>query len=341
MRAFVAVAEAGSVSRAAGELNLTQPAVTRRLQRLEASLGASLLDRRKRPFEVTPAGRAALATCRRLLASVQELKGAAGDAEAATSELRIGVAHALTELALSEPVETLQRAFPRVALRLRTGWSRELLERVRAGALAAAVILLPEGERPPADVEGERLADDQLLIVSARKGGRSRVRRIRDLGDAGWVLSPEGCNGRATLERALLREGLALRVEVEAYSYDLQLALVARNRGLGLVPARVLARSRVRSRLHALRIPGLAFRFGIWVVRGRSTPAVDAALDELNGLLRRHLCSSRPSAHSWRRAAIGVTRVARRAGRSQATRVARPRSRGARVKVAGSAAPTS
>src|SRR5260370_36987038 len=56
IRAFVAVAESRSVSRAARELHLTQPAVTRRVQRLETSLGVALCDRRRRPFVLTEAG---------------------------------------------------------------------------------------------------------------------------------------------------------------------------------------------------------------------------------------------------------------------------------------------
>ena len=64
-RTFVVVAEAGSISRAARELHLTQPAVTRRIQRLEQAIGASLIDRRKRPFALTDVGQAAIERCRR------------------------------------------------------------------------------------------------------------------------------------------------------------------------------------------------------------------------------------------------------------------------------------
>ncbi len=296
VRAFVAVAEAGSLSRAAGELNLTQPAVTRRLQRLEAALGASLLDRRKRPCEVTPAGRAALACSRRLLTAMHELRGIAGDEDTTGRECRIGVAHALTELALADPVEALRRACPRIALRLRTGWSRDLVERVRAGALEGAIVLLPEGDRPPADLDGERLADEQLLIVAARKDRRSLSRRVRELGEAAWILNPEGCNGRASLERVLRRHRVGMRVAVEAYSYDLQLSLVARRRGLGLVPSRVLARSRFRARLRAVRVPGLEFGFPIWAVRGRPAGPAGSVLDALNSAVRQSLAGSRDRA---------------------------------------------
>src|SRR5512144_1816240 len=136
IRAFVAVAEARSVSRAARELHLTQPAVSRRVQRLESSLGVALCDRRRRPFALTAAGQAALERCRRVLHAVRDVRSAA-DGDVPAREIRVGVAHALTEVTLTEPVDRLRRAFPRVSLSLGTGWSRDLLERVRAGALDA------------------------------------------------------------------------------------------------------------------------------------------------------------------------------------------------------------
>jgi DNA-binding transcriptional LysR family regulator len=55
-------------------------------------------------------------------------------------------------------------------------------------------------------------------------------------------------------------------VAVETYNYELQLALVAQNRGLSLVPERILNRSRQRSRLRVLRVPRLEFPLVVWVV---------------------------------------------------------------------------
>jgi DNA-binding transcriptional LysR family regulator len=266
VRTFVAVAEARSVSRAARDLHLTQPAVTRRVQRLETSLGVTLCDRRRRPFTLTAAGRAALERCRRVLRAVRDVHTAA-DNGAPPGEIRIGVAHALTELTLTEPIDRLRRSFPRVALALATGWSRDLLERVRAGALDAAVILLPAAERLPAGLDAVAVGRERLVVVEPRRTGRARARGLAGLDGTGWVLNPDGCAARAMLERALHGARVRMRVAVETYTYELQLALVARGRGLGLVPARVLARSRLRSRLRVRRVPGLDFPLTIWSVR--------------------------------------------------------------------------
>src|SRR4051812_4877789 len=119
-RTFIAVVEAGSVSGAARELHLTQPAVSRRLQRLEQAVGALLIDRRKRPFALTDIGQAAVEHCRRLVATRDELKSLAQSGTVTTRECRIGVAHALTELALAEPLDEMRRSFPAVVLRLHT-----------------------------------------------------------------------------------------------------------------------------------------------------------------------------------------------------------------------------
>jgi DNA-binding transcriptional LysR family regulator len=282
IQAFVAVADARSLSRAARELHLTQPAVTRRLQRLEAALGVVLCDRRRRPFSLTEAGQAVLERCRRVLRGVQDVQTAAAHDGLPISDVRVGVAHALTEVTLTDPVDRVQRAFPKVALRLSTGWSRDLLAQVRTGSLEAAVIFLAEGERLPSGIEGTRVGRERLVVVGPRRGWPPRVSRITDLDNVTWVLNPEGCAARAGLLRALLRANVNMHVAVETYTYELQLSLVARHRGLSLVPARILARSRLRSRLGVRRVRGLDFPLTIWMVWAPGAPGLDTVLTALN-----------------------------------------------------------
>ena len=291
VRTFVAVAEARSVSRAARDLHLTQPAVTRRVQRLESALGVTLCDRRRRPFTLTPAGRATLERCRRVLRAVRDVQAAV--AENALREIRIGVAHALTELTLTEPVDRLRRAFPRVTLALATGWSRDLLDRVRAGSLDAAVILLPENERLPAGLDAVAVGGERLVVVEPRRAPRTRVGGLAGLDGSGWVLNPDGCAARAMLERTLHGAGVRMRVAVETYTYELQLALVARGRGFGLVPARVLIRSRLRSRLRVRRVPGLEFPLTIWSLRRTGDSELAPVLGALDRALGARLSQGR------------------------------------------------
>jgi len=292
-RTFIAVAEAGSISRAARELHLTQPAVTRRIQRLEHAIGARLIDRRKRPFALTDVGQAAIERCRRLVSTRDELKALAqGGAALPTRECRIGVAHALTEIALTQPVDDLLDSFPAVVLRLATGWSRDLAERVRSGALDAAVVLLPRADGLPAGVTGRDLGTEQLQIIASR-ARHSRQPTLKELATSGWILNPEGCAARATLQKVLAKAGLPLRVGVETYNYELQMSLVARGRGFGLVPSRLVSKSAARAALSVLDVRALDFPMTVWLLTTELPSALQAALNTFAGSLERRLAPKR------------------------------------------------
>ena len=265
VRTFVAVVDAGSVSAAARHLHLTQSAITRRVQRLERAVGAELIDRRRRPFGLTSTGVRAAEQCRRILSDITQLQALAADGGSRAVEARIGVAHALTELVLARSLDAVRRVCPTVRWRVSSGWSQELLARVQAGTLDAACVLLPADQRVPPGLQGHRVADDDIMVVASSREA-ARLRTPRDLAGHGWIVNPQGCAARARVERALARLGLPFAVDVEAYDYDLQMTLVARGRGLGLVPRHLLERSAVRSRLTPLRLGGFTFPFAVWAV---------------------------------------------------------------------------
>jgi DNA-binding transcriptional LysR family regulator len=199
------------------------------------------------------------------------------------------VAHALTECTLTEPVGEIRRKFPNLALRLSTGWSREVLERVRSGALDAAVILLGDGESLPVGVTGKQIAKERLVVVAPRRYSPRRIRKIQDLSKVQWILNPEGCAARAGLRRALLQADIDMIVAVETYNYELQLALVAQNRGLTLVPEGILSRSRQRSRLRILRVAGLDFPLVVWLVCHEPLAGCEPVVAELVRALAQRL----------------------------------------------------
>src|SRR5258708_8609443 len=280
LRAFVTIAETRSVSQAARQLFLTQPAVTRRLQRLETALGSLLVDRRRRPFALTPAGYDVLESCRRVLHSVREVQEGVARDSVPAGELKIGVGHGLTEITLTQPLDVIRKKFSKVDLRLTTGWSRVLLERVRAGALDASVILRPEQDVLPAGVKGVEIGKEKLVVV-APKEKTTRQWKIADLRGTNWILNPEGCGARAGLQQALQRANVDMHVALETYNYELQLNLVARNRGCSLMPSRILYRSALRARLRVLHIDGLQFPMTIWTVTREAETRLADVIEQL------------------------------------------------------------
>ena len=285
VRAFVRVVDSGSVSAAARALHLTQSAVTKRLQRLEVSLGAKLFDRSQRPVGLTAAGRSAVEKCRRLLNDMSDLRAAVSNGDSATlADVRVGVSHALGEVVLTEPLGTVREEFPRYGLRLTTGSSLDLLNLVRTSALDAAIILLPEADRLPAEVLGTALGKERLVILGPRKQ-QARVRGIKDLEGVQWILNREGCGARAILRRELARAGIDLIAVVESATYELRLLLASQGRGLTIAPERLFRMSRSRSRLQILRVAGLHLPFTIWSVH-RSSAELEPLFGRLNALLQ-------------------------------------------------------
>lgn len=279
LEAFVAVVDTGSVGAAAAKLHLTQPAVTRRLQALETDLGTRLLDRETRPPRLTGDGRAVLDQARLLLRGVDDLKASVMPGAGPSGELRLGVTPGVSDLALGKPIGALRRAFPELALRLHSPWSNALLAELRAGTIDAAAVLLPAGRTPPPDLVGVSIGGDQVKVAASRRLRLPARPRLADLAGQPWVLSPEGCYYHSSIGRAMTRANLPFRVAVDLFGPELQLALVAEGIGLGLLPARVIARSRHRRALKTLDVADFDLEVGLWVLHKPPLGRLAAAID--------------------------------------------------------------
>lgn len=286
IEAFVAVAETGSINRAALRLHLTQPATTRRVQNFEAALGAkTLLDRSAKPPVLTPIGRKVLEHCRHVLKAVAELRASTSSADEPVGDLRIGVAHGLGEVVLGAPLDHLQGRFPGVRLQVSSNWTARLIEEVRNGALDCAIGLITSEHALPPGMYVTPLGPERVVVVTAKdaKPGSKHKSRpsLRDLAGDGWILNPVGCGCRAALQRACDRAKAPMRVTAEVLGEDLQLSMIARRAGLGLVPRRQLEHSPHRPRLRIVRVSDFALQATIAMLHGHSLGSVGAAVGQL------------------------------------------------------------
>lgn len=234
LRTLVLFAEEGSIQNVARRLPLTQPAVTRQIQRLEQMLGTTLLDRRQKPPRLTAAGSEVLARAKHVLASVQALKAFAADAEP-QGVLRVGLAHGLSDASVAGAIADAAAAFPKLSLRLKTGWSAELIEQFKRGQLDAAIVLQPADHQCSDALGIERLC----IIVQA---GGTEAHLTDAATSISWVLSPEPCDARQRLLSSLGGERHRLVVAAEIQDPAMQMEWVRRGHGLGLMPLRLAAR---------------------------------------------------------------------------------------------------
>jgi len=269
MDAFVAVVRCQSTSLAADALQLTQPAITRRLQNFEEALGTTLLDRQTKPLKPTPMGWRVYEQCKAILREMDALRELVGNDGAPSGTLRLGVPQTLGDVVLLDALAQIRERFPVLRTQVFSGWGSHLIARMENGELDAAAALFPAGKIFPEGISSRSLGRMPLRVVAAKGSLPRRNVKLKDCYTQGWVLNPDGCGFRAGLQRALGEQGLALQINLETFGTELQLGLVANGQGLGLVPEPLLALSQYRERLDVLTLSDFKPQVDLWLFHPR------------------------------------------------------------------------
>lgn len=224
LRAFVAVAEAGGVTRAAGLLNLTQSAVSMQIKRLEDSMGRAFFLRGGRKLTLTGEGEQVLSYARRMLALNDELLARLSD-DAWVGELRLGVPDDIVYPHIPGVLKRLAREYPRTRISLTSGYTKTL----REGFEQSEYDVILTTEDRPAD-EAEVLTECDLVWMGATGGTAWQQRPLR-------LAFEERCKFRPIALDALDAAGIAWEMattgrncEVMAATAAADLAVTARLR---------------------------------------------------------------------------------------------------------------
>ena len=205
LRSFVAVADAGGVTRAAGYLNLTQSAVSMQLKRLEESLGLELLDRSARQIALTATGERLLSYARRMLALNDEVMARMTDA-GHEGEIVLGVPHDIVYPVIPQVLNRFAAEFPRMRINLMSSNTLALKEMFARGE--APLILTTEDA---CDKGGETLSTAALVWVGAPGGRAWRERPLR-------LAFEQSCIFRQGAQGALDSAGIDWEMGVESDS---------------------------------------------------------------------------------------------------------------------------
>lgn len=281
IEAFVTVVRCQSISHAAQALDLTQPAVTRRIQNFEESLGAVLLDRNTKPPKPTAMGKLVYEQCLQIVREVEALRHLAASDSQPSGSLRLGVVQTVGDVVLLDALRELRQTFPDLSTQVSTSWSSRLLDRLKDGELDAAIVLFPPGKSFPEELVVRSLGEVDLVVVARKDDYPKRTYRLSDCWERGWVLNPDGCGFRATLHRMLSAQGLALKTNLEIFGAELQLGLVASGLGLGLMAEPLLARSAYRDQLRVLPISDFKARLTLSMLHPRLVGKLQQPLDRL------------------------------------------------------------
>jgi DNA-binding transcriptional LysR family regulator len=239
---FAAVARHEHVTRAAQELGVPQPTLSRSIARLEQDLGVPLFARRGRALVLTTAGRTFHAAAERALADLaRAAESVQADADPAAGKVAFGFLHTMG----SETVPELIRAFrvdhPKVRFSLVQNYGEAMLERLRAGELDLC-LTSPVPDAP--DLVARRLDEQRLRLVvpeDHRLAARKRV-RLAEAADETFVTLEPGYGLRRITDDLCAAAGFTPRVAFEGEEAETLRGLVAAGLGVALLPPPAVAR---------------------------------------------------------------------------------------------------
>ncbi|RMO07280.1 Regulatory protein LysR [Pseudomonas cichorii] len=287
--AFVAVIRCQSISHAADSLDLTQPAITRRVQNFEQALGVELFDRNTKPLKPTPIGMQVYQKCLAILREMDSLRELVASDSPPSGLLRLGVPQTIGDVVLLDALKQLRGEFPELRAQVVTGWGSNLIGKIENGELDAAAALFPAGKIFPDNIIGQSIGKVELVVVCAKSTLAKKPGKLADCYEQGWVLNPDGCGFRAGLQRTLSDQGLNLKVNLETFGTELQLGLVADGMGLGLVPRPLLERSAHREQLVVLPLKDFKPVMDLWLVYPRFLGNLQGPVESFGGLVARSL----------------------------------------------------
>lgn len=247
---FAAVAEAGSFSRAAVALHLTQPSLSRQVQLLEREVGQRLLERHGRGVVTTESGAALLAHAR----AISELAGRAradmlDRQQTPRGRLTIALPPRVAHVITPDLVERFQARYPEVGITIMEGLSLRVREWLVAGRADLAILFDPV---PSPQIAEEVLVREPLVLVSKRP--LPPRLRLADVAQRPLVMPSAPHALRRLLEEHARPRGHQLQVAVEVDSVQTVLSLVERGVADAVLPASVPRQSGRPGAMHVAAI---------------------------------------------------------------------------------------
>jgi LysR family nitrogen assimilation transcriptional regulator len=279
LRYFLKVAERGSITRAAGELHVTQPGLTRHIALLEYEFKAKLLMRHGRGVRLTEAGRLVVERATDILAQIKNLSDEIAAQETRPQgELSVGMPYAWSQMAV-EILSRFRELYPDIRARLIIDSSETLEAMLKSQYIDAAVLTMLEED---SEIEARPLAHDDLFLLGPKDSDLASLEHvpITELAHRPMIRQHNAIVSLKRIRRKLSSQGLTVNAVIQTSS-SMLLDLV--EAGLGYVAMPGCALTLRGHDVCAARIDGLKT---LWTFGRLKTRPGTATIDAYETLLR-------------------------------------------------------
>jgi len=290
LRAFIAIAEEGSIARAAAREHTVASALSKRLAEMEQACGTDLVTRHRRGVFLTPAGVELVAHARRIMDELSQLDSSlSGYVSGVRGQIRLIANTSAIVQFLPADIERFVQVHPGIKIDLEELTSEQVQRQVQAGLADIGVMV---ASKPPQALVCRPYRTDHLYVMmpSDHPLAGSRKLRFAQTLDYDHVGLPRGTSLCHTLLAAAYEAGRPLKLRMQTTSFDGLRRMVGSRLGIGILPAGCV--------LPFLQVEGLAAcpldepwakRHLLVVTRERHT------LTRVAGVLADHLVQSQPA----------------------------------------------
>ena len=238
-RVFYTVAKCGSLTRAAEELYISQPAVSQSIKQLENQLGVPLFDRRHRGMELSAqGGEIIFAEVERALELLQQAENRLAETQSsAVGTIRVGASDTIFEYFLADKIVDFHEKFPAVKIELMADFTPDTIEKLKANRCDVAFVNLPIEVDEELELEGNCMRLNDVFIAGEKyKDLANGTLSLSELKKYPLILMDKNTVARRSLENFLNTVGVSVQPSIEVGSWDLMKRLVQRGMGIGVIP---------------------------------------------------------------------------------------------------------
>ncbi len=271
-----------SYSRAAEHHRVSQSAASQAIHKLEEELGATLIDRSRRPLTLTPQGQAFHHACLGVLAAWEQARAAVSAAESRIDgTVRLAAIYSVGVYEVSRYLQEFASSYPQASVRLDCHHSHKVVEAVLAGEADVGILSYPprDAELAVIDLKAEPMV---LVCHPQHRLARRKTVQPADLRGEGFVAFEPGLTIRKAIDRSLRHHGAQVRVVLEFDNIDTIKQAVAGGQGVSILPRPTIQAELDLGTLVAIPIgiPDLVRPLGIIHLRHRPmTPTVQRFIE--------------------------------------------------------------
>jgi|TARA_B110001452_G_scaffold4592_1_gene4270 DNA-binding transcriptional LysR family regulator len=265
IEAFIEVAETNSFAKAAGNLNLSQPALSRRIQKLEYELGTSLFDRTTRKVHLSYSGRNFLERAKSIIEAIQTATKTLSEKYTFPSIVKIAAVNTALRNIVFPTIKLFKTKYPNSKIQIIERSANYVVDSVLGGECDFAINFM--GLQEPG-IEFEPLFEEEYVVVFPKGDELEKKRKIRisEIKGRDFIAVWKGSGSRIYFEDALAKHKETLEWTYEVRHVPNALQMVEQGMGITLAPRLAISK----------QYEGLSFR-----------PLIDPKVSRVMGLIKR------------------------------------------------------